>query len=135
SSPSTTPTCRPRRSSTAGSRHPFRSDPRAAALSDQRRHDMGFFKDAKDGIKGAKELGDYHGGMPSMRGAFKDLAALSSDQGQGEILKNGVATKARVLSFAMPHPTEKFTMQIDLEITPPEGGDPYKVTYLYPTAR
>jgi hypothetical protein len=96
---------------------------------------MGFFKDAKDGIKGAKDLGDYHGGMPSMRGAFKDLAALSSDQGQGQILKKGVPTKARVLSFAMPHPTEKFTMQVDLEITPPEGGDPYQVTYLYPTAR
>ena len=95
---------------------------------------MGFFKDAKDGIKGAKELGDYHGGMPSMRGAFKDLAALSNDQGQGEILKKGVPAKARVLSFAMPHPTEKFTMQIDLEITPQEG-EPYRVTYLYPTAR
>jgi hypothetical protein len=96
---------------------------------------MGFFKDAKDGIKGAKELGNYHGGMPSMRGAFKDLAALSNDQGQGEILKKGVPTRARVLGFATPHPTEKFTMQIDLEITPPDGGDPYKVTYLYPTAR
>jgi len=95
---------------------------------------MGFFKDAKDGIKGAKELGDYHGGMPSMRGAFKDLAALSNDQGQGEILEKGVPAKARVISFAMPHPTEKFTMQIDLEITPQEG-EPYRVTYLYPTAR
>ena len=30
---------------------------------------MGFFKDAKDAIKGAKELGDHHGGMPSVSGA------------------------------------------------------------------
>ena len=96
---------------------------------------MGIFKDAKNAISGAKELGDHHGGMPSISGAFKDIAALSDDKGQGEILKHGVPAKARVLSFAMPHPTEKFTMQIDLEITPPEGGDPYKVTYLYPTAR
>ena len=95
---------------------------------------MGIFKDAKNAISGAKELGDYHGGMPSMKGAFKDIAALSDDKGQGEILKKGVPAKARVLSFAMPHPTEKFTMQIDLEITPQEG-DPYRVTYLYPTAR
>ena len=95
---------------------------------------MGLFKDAKDAIKGAKDLGDHHGGMPSISGAFKDIAALSDDKGQGEILKHGVPAKARVLSFAMPHPTEKFTMQIDLEITPSEG-EPYRVTYLYPTAR
>ena len=55
---------------------------------------MGFFKDAKDGIKGAKELGDYHGGMPSIRGSFKDIAALSDDHGQGEILKVGTPAKA-----------------------------------------
>ena len=27
---------------------------------------MGIFKDGFGAIKGAKELGDYHGGMPSM---------------------------------------------------------------------
>jgi hypothetical protein len=95
---------------------------------------MGMFKDAKNALSGAKDLGNYHGGMPSMSGAFKDIAALSDDRGQGEILKHGTPAKARVLSFAMPHPTEKFTMQVDLEVTPTEGA-PYKVTYLYPTAR
>lgn len=95
---------------------------------------MGFLKDAKNAIAGAKELGDHHGGMPSIGGAFKDIAALSDDRGQGAILEHGVATKARVLSFAMPHPTEKFTMQIELEIQP-QDGEPYRVTYLYPTAR
>ena len=29
---------------------------------------MGVFKDGFNAIKGAKELGDYHGGMPSMQG-------------------------------------------------------------------
>ena len=95
---------------------------------------MGFFKDAKDGIKGAKELGDYHGGMPSMRGAFKDLKALSDDRGQGEILKSGIPAKAIVRGFGTPSTTEKFAMQIPLEIHPPQG-DPYLVTYVYPTAR
>jgi len=95
---------------------------------------MGMFKDAKNAITGAKDLGNHHGGMPSVSGAFKDIAALSNDRGQGEILKHGTPAKARVLSFAMPHPTEKFTMQVDLEVTPPDGA-PYKVTYLYPTAR
>ena len=95
---------------------------------------MGFFKDAKDAISGAKDLGDHHGGMPSVGGAFKDIAALSDDRGQGEILKKGTPAKAKALGFAMPHPTEKFTMQIDMEVTPPNGA-PYRVTYLYPTAR
>ena len=31
---------------------------------------MGLFKDGFGAIKGAKELGDYHGGMPSMGSAF-----------------------------------------------------------------
>ena len=78
---------------------------------------MGYFKDAKDGIKGAKELGDYHGGMPSIRGSFKDLAALSDDRGQGEILKVGTPAKAVAKGFATPSATEKFTMQIELRCT------------------
>lgn len=95
---------------------------------------MGLFKDAKDAVVGAKQLGDHHGGMPSIGGAFKDIKALSDDRGQGEILKDGIPAKAKALGFAMPHPTEKFTMQIELEVTPPEGA-PYRVSYLYPTAR
>jgi hypothetical protein len=94
---------------------------------------MGVFKDGFNAIKGAKELGDYHGGMPSIRGSFKDIAALSDDQGQGDILKHGVATKARVNGFPMQ--VDKFTMGIELDVFPPEGGDPYKVQYTFPTAR
>jgi hypothetical protein len=95
---------------------------------------MGLFKDAKDALKGAKELGDYHGGTPSVRGAFQDIAAVTDDKGQNEILKNGTPAKAVALGFATPHPTEKFAMQIELEIHP-SGGDPYQVTYVYPSAR
>src|SRR5215510_8779724 len=95
---------------------------------------MGFFKDAKDAMKGAKELGDYHGGMPSMRSAFKDIAAVTDDKGQNEILKTGTPAKAVALGFATPHPTEKYAMQIELEIHP-ANGEPYKVTYVYPSAR
>ena len=42
---------------------------------------MGLFKgmkDMKDAVAGAKELGDHHGGMPSISGAFKDIKALSA---------------------------------------------------------
>jgi hypothetical protein len=95
---------------------------------------MGLFKDAKDAIKGAKELGDYHGGMPSMSSAFKDIAAVTDDKGQNEILENGTPAKAVALGFATPHPTEKFAMQIELEIHPSDA-DPYQVTYVYPSAR
>jgi Short C-terminal domain len=94
---------------------------------------MGIFKDAKNAIVGAKELGEYHGGMPSIRGSFKDIAALSDDQGQGEILKKGTPTKARVNGFPMQ--VDKFTMGIELHVFPPEGGDPYQVQYTFPTAR
>jgi hypothetical protein len=95
---------------------------------------VGLFKDAKDAMKGAKELGDYHGGMPSMGTAFKDMKAVTDDRGQNEILANGVAAKARVLGFAMPVPDDRFAMQIPLEIHPPEG-DPYPVNYVFPSAR
>ena len=95
---------------------------------------MGLFKDMKGAIGGAKSLGDHHGGMPSIGGAFKDIKALADDRGEGEVLKNGTPAKAIVKSFATPSATEKFAMQIDLEIHPP-GGAPYLITYVYPTAR
>jgi hypothetical protein len=94
---------------------------------------MGVFKDGFKAVKGAKELGDYHGGMPSIKGSFKDIAALADDQGQGEILKHGTPTKARVLGFPMQ--VDKFSMGVELDVFPPAGGDPYKVQYVFPTAR
>ena len=94
---------------------------------------MGVFKDGFNAIKGAKELGDYHGGTPSMKGSFKDIVALSDDKGQGEILKHGTPTKARVLGFPMQ--VDKFSMGVELDVFPPAGGDPYKVQYVFPTAR
>jgi hypothetical protein len=95
---------------------------------------MGVFKDGFKAMKGAKELGDYHGGMPSMSSAFKDVIAVTDDRGQNEILANGIPAKARVLGFALPMPDDRFAMQIQLEIHPPEG-DPYPVNYVFPSAR
>jgi hypothetical protein len=95
---------------------------------------MGLFKDMKGAISGAKELGDHHGGMPSIGGAFKDIKALSDDRGESEVLSKGTPAKAIVKSFAMPSTTEKFAMQIELEIHPPDG-EPYQITYVYPSAR
>jgi hypothetical protein len=95
---------------------------------------MGLFKDMRQGIAGAKELGDHHGGMPSIGGAFKDLKALSDDRGEGEVHKVGAPAKAVVKGFSMPCPTDRFAMTVDLEIHA-DGRDPYPVTYTYPTAR
>lgn len=94
---------------------------------------MGVFKDGFNAFKGAKELGDYHGGMPSVRGSFKDIAKLTDDQGQGAILKQGIPTKARVNGFPMQ--VDKFSMGIQLDVYPPDGGDPYLVDYTFPSAR
>jgi hypothetical protein len=94
---------------------------------------MGVFKDGFKAMKGAKELGDYHGGMPSMKSAFKDINQLTDDQGQGDILKHGVPTRARVNGFPMQ--VDKFSMGVQLDVYPPEGGDPYAVDYVFPTAR
>jgi len=95
---------------------------------------VGLFKDMKDGISGAKDLGNHHGGMPSIGGAFKDIKALSDDRGEGEVHKVGVPAKAVVKGFGMPSPTDRFAMTIDLEIHA-EGREPYVITYTYPTAR
>jgi hypothetical protein len=92
---------------------------------------MGFFK----AMKGAKELGDYHGGMPRMRDAFKSMEALSDDRGEKEILKNGTPSKATVQGFTTPVPGDAFAMQIPLDVEPPGGGTPYRVNYVFPTAR
>jgi hypothetical protein len=92
---------------------------------------MGFFK----AMKGAKELGDYHGGMPRMRDAFRAMEAVSDDRGQGAILKNGLPTKATVQGFTMPVPGDPFAMQIPLDVEPPGGGTPYRVNYVFPAAR
>ncbi|HEY3670622.1 MAG TPA: SHOCT domain-containing protein [Acidimicrobiia bacterium] len=94
---------------------------------------MDIFKDGFGAIKGAKELGDYHGGTPSIKGSFKDIKALTDDKGQGDILKHGTPTKARVLGFPMQ--VDKFSMGVELDVFPPAGGDPYKVQYVFATAR
>jgi hypothetical protein len=92
---------------------------------------MGFFK----AMKGAKDLGDYHGGMPRMRDTFRTLEAVSDDRGQGAILKHGVPTKATVQGFTMPVPGDPFAMQIPLDVEPPGGGAAYRVNYVFPAAR
>jgi hypothetical protein len=92
---------------------------------------MGMFKALKD----AKALGDYHGGMPSMRDAFKDISSLADDRGEREILKNGTPTKAVVQGFATPVPGERFAMTIPLDVYPPTGGAAYRIDYVFPVAR
>jgi hypothetical protein len=92
---------------------------------------MGFFK----AMKGAKELGDYHGGMPRMRDSFKALEALCDDRGEKAVLKNGIPSKATVQGFTTPVPGDPFAMQIPLDVEPPGGGTPYRVNYVFPTAR
>src|SRR3954451_10138491 len=98
---------------------------------------MGLFKgmkDMRDAVAGAKDLGDHHGGMPSIGGAFRDLNDLSDDRGAAEILKDGAPARAVVKGFSMPSTTERFAMTIDLEIHAP-GKEPYTVTHTYATAR
>lgn len=92
---------------------------------------MGFFK----AMKGAKELGDYHGGMPRMRDAFKALEAVADDRGEKAVLQNGIPTKATVQGFTSPVPGDPFAMQIPLDVEPPGGGMPYRVNYVFPVAR
>ena len=77
---------------------------------------MGVFKDGFKAVKGAKELGDYHGGMPSMRSSFKDIAKLTDDQGQGDILKHGVPTKAVVKGFPMQVDTFSMGMEVPVKV-------------------
>jgi hypothetical protein len=91
---------------------------------------MGFFKD----MKGLKELGDHHGGMPSMKSAFQDIRAVTDDKGEKEVIEKGVPAKAICKGFATPVPDDRFSMQIPLEVHPP-GGAPYELNYVYPTAR
>src|ERR687885_627644 len=91
---------------------------------------MGLFK----GMKDLKALGDHHGGMPSMKSAFKDIAAVADDRGEREILKNGTPAKAVAKGFTQPVPGDRFAMQIPLEIHPP-GGEPYEVNYVFTAAR
>jgi len=95
---------------------------------------MGFFKDARKGMKDAKDLGNYHGGMPSMRGAFKDISALADDRGEGEILKNGIPAKGVVKGFTEPVQGDRFAMHIPIEVHPPEG-EPYVVDHVFSSAR
>ena len=92
---------------------------------------MGFFK----AMKGAKELGDYHGGMPRMRDAFKTLEAVSDDRGEKTILKTGIPTRATVQGFPSQVPGDPFAMQIPLDVDPPGGGSPYRINYTFPVAR
>lgn len=95
---------------------------------------MGFFKDARKGIGDAKKLGDYHGGMPSMRGAFKDISAMADDRGDDEVLKTGTPAKGVVKGFAEPLPGDRFAMHIPIEVHPREG-EPYQVDYVFSAAR
>lgn len=91
---------------------------------------MGLFK----GMKDLKGLSDHHGGMPSIKGAFKDIAAVADDRGEREILKNGTPAKAVAKGFTQPVPGDRFAMQIPLEVHPP-SGEPYEVNYVFTAAR
>jgi hypothetical protein len=91
---------------------------------------MGLFKTARD----LKDVGQHHGGMPSLRGAFKDISTMADDRGEKEVLEDGIAAKAVVKGFPEPVPGEKFAMHIPLEIHPPSGA-PYAIDYVFPTAR
>jgi hypothetical protein len=91
---------------------------------------MGLFKSLKD----VKELGADHGGMPSLREAFKDVGAVADDHGERAILKNGTPAKAVVKGFTSKFPGDRFSMQVPLEIYPP-SGEPYEVIYVFPAPR
>jgi hypothetical protein len=91
---------------------------------------MGFLK----GMKDLKGLSDHHGGMPSIKGAFKDIAAVADDRGEREILKTGTPAKAVAKGFTEPVPGDRFAMQVPLEVHPP-SGDPYEITYVFTAAR
>jgi hypothetical protein len=92
---------------------------------------MGFFKDMKD----LKKLGDYHGGMPSVKSAFKDIRDVADDRGEEEVTAKGIPATAICRGFATPVPDDRFAMQIPLEVHPSGGGAPYQIVYVYPTAR
>jgi len=91
---------------------------------------MGLFK----GIGDVKRMGDHHGGMPSIGGAFRDLGAMADDRGEHEILKKGTPAKAICKGFTEPVPGDRFAMKIPLEVHPP-NGTPYMVDYIFPTTR
>lgn len=91
---------------------------------------MGFLK----GIRDVKRMSDHHGGMPSVRGAFKDLGALADDRGEHEVLEKGTPAKAVAKGFAEPVAGDRFAMHILLTVHPPSGA-PYDVDYVFPTTR
>jgi hypothetical protein len=91
---------------------------------------MGLFKD----MKNLNELGKHHGGMPSIRGAFKDIGAMADDRGEREVLEIGTPAKGVCKGFAEPVPGDRFAMHIPLEVHPP-GGQPYVIDYVFPTTR
>ena len=91
---------------------------------------MGFLK----GVRDVKRMSDHHGGMPSIRGTFKDLGAMADDRGEHEVIKHGVPGKAVAKGFAEPVPGDRFAMHILLTVHPPSGA-PYDVDYVFPTTR
>ncbi|HEX8104479.1 MAG TPA: SHOCT domain-containing protein [Solirubrobacteraceae bacterium] len=91
---------------------------------------MGFLK----GIRDVKRMTDHHGGMPSIRGTFKDLGAMADDRGEHEVLERGIPARAVAKGFAEPVPGDRFAMHILLTVHPPSGA-PYDVDYLFPVTR
>jgi hypothetical protein len=91
---------------------------------------MGLFK----GMRDVKRMSDHHGGMPSIRGAFKDIGALADDRGEHEVMEKGTPAKGIIKGFAEPVPGDRFAMHVPIEVHPP-NGEPYAVDYLFPTTR
>jgi hypothetical protein len=85
---------------------------------------------------GERDTGERDaGGGPSMKDAFRDISVIADDRGENEILQKGTPTKAVIQGFATPAPDDRFAMEIPLDVYPPEGGDPYRLTYRFPTTR
>jgi hypothetical protein len=91
---------------------------------------VGFFKDLKSIREAAEELGELTG----IPGGGGDMSHLLDDRGEREILESGASATAMVSGILMPVPGDMFTMQVPMQVHPPQGA-PYDVQYVFPAAR
>jgi hypothetical protein len=105
----------------------------------ERMHDSGEMSDEIYAKVKASEArfaaGVRIGTAPTPEQAFSNLDHAMDDSDELDLQRRGTMTSATVVALPTADATDRFKMEMPLDVTPPNGGVAYRVDCVFPAAR
>jgi hypothetical protein len=105
----------------------------------ERMHDSGEMSDEIYATVKAQEArfaaGVRIGNVPTPEQAFANLDHAMDDSDELDLQRRGTMASATVVALPTRDATDRFKMEMPLDVTPPDGGSPYRVACVFPAAR